>query len=507
MAKSGKTKKSLGASKPNHRPPIVTIMGHVDHGKTSLLDYIRKTHVTDREAGGITQHIGAYQIDYQENRITFIDTPGHAAFNKMRSRGAQVTDIVILVVAASEGVKPQTVESINHIKAAGVPFIIALNKMDLPTADPVLVKSELVKYEVVVEEFGGQTPVVEVSAKTGKGVDQLLEMIQLIYDLSPVEADPNGSVSAVVIESSLNKHKGPIATVLVKQGTLTTGQSLFLDDQPVKIRSLLDSLGKPAKSAGPSTPVEVSGFKSVPPVGAMLLSEIVEKAAAVVEESPAKEPASELLSQYEQDLKALLEENEIEKPPHLNVIIKADVQGTLEAIKANIPDEVIVIDSSVGEISDSDVQMAASTDSIIIAFHTKVSKAMQSLAEVEKVTIKQYDIIYKLLEDIEKKILKLLEPTIDEEELGRAGIAQIFDMKGDRIAGCKMLSGEIKKTDLIHLIRDDKIISDIKIKSLKSAKVDVDKVRVGSECGIILQPQHTFQVGDQLAAYRVKSDE
>jgi translation initiation factor IF-2 len=500
-------KKTTETIKTASRPPIVTIMGHVDHGKTSLLDYIRKSHVQAKEAGGITQHIGAYQVVFRDSLITFIDTPGHAAFNKMRSQGAKVTDIVVLVIAATESVKPQTVESLNHIKNAGVPFIVALNKMDLPTADPLLVKSELAKYDCLVEEFGGQTPVVEVSAKTGKGVPELLEMIQLMYELNPSPLVEDGVIEAVIIESSMNKHKGPIATVLVKQGTLTAGQSVYLGKENVKIRSLIDSLGKNTKVAPPGAPVEMAGFKTVPPVGATLRSTAEEPAEVVIEEKTVVEKTDTSLSRYEEDLKNLLEEKEVEKPPSINVILKADVQGTLQAIRANLPDEVIVVDASVGEVTDSDILMASSTKSTLIAFNTKVSPSSISLAQSEGIKVKSYTVIYKLLEDIEKIILKLLEPTIDEEVLGTAEIIKVFDMKGDRIAGCKVSMGEIKKTDLVHLMRNEKIVTDVKVKSLKLEKTDVDKVKVGSECGIIIQPQHSFQIGDQIMAYKMKSEE
>ena len=507
MSKTKKSSKESVAPKVNARPPIVTIMGHVDHGKTSLLDYIRKTHVQIKEAGGITQHIGAYQITYQNHLITFIDTPGHAAFNQMRSRGAKVTDIVVLVIAATEGVKPQTIESINHIKSAGVACIIAINKMDMPGADPMLVKSELAKYDILVEEFGGQTPVIEVSAKTGQGVDGLLEMIKLVGDLNPVDANPTAPVEAVIIESSLSIHKGPIATVIVKNGTLSLGDYLYVGEDQVKIRSLMDNQGKPVKSAGPSTPVEIAGFKSVPPVGSTIGPQpITPVAESAPELAPPQtgEPTNTTLSKYEAELQALLEEKDVAAPPHINIILKTDVVGTLEAIKSSLPDEVIIIDSGIGDVNDSDIRMASSTKSVVIAFNVKVGSVTQ--AQMENVKIKHYTVIYKLLEDIEKIILKLLEPTIDEEALGEATISQIFEMKGDRIAGCKVTMGEIKKTDLIHLIRDAKIIADVKISSLKTAKSDIEKIKVGSECGIVLKPQTTFQIGDSLQAYRVKVD-
>lgn len=502
MAKKKTKKKKVEL---NNRAPIVTIMGHVDHGKTSLLDFIRKSHIQVKEAGGITQHIGAYQISHKSSNITFIDTPGHAAFNKMRSRGAEVTDIIVLVIAATEGVKPQTVESITHIKNAGVPFIVALNKMDLPTADPVLAKSELAKYEITVEEFGGDVPVVEVSAKTGKGVDQLLEMIQLVYDLEPKPFNDKGPLEAIIIESSLDKYQGPTATALIKSGTISVGQQLFIEEDEFKIRSLTNSQGERVKTAVPSDPVKITGFNSTPPVGARITVESKEPK-LTVEEEKAPTVKTDEASQYEEDLKALLEEKEIETPPTVNIILKADVEGTLEAIKANLPDEVIIINSSTGQVNDSDIDLASSTNSTILAFSTEVPKLIKRLAGEEGVVIKEYKIIYKLLEDIEKIILKLLEPTIDEDELGVADILKVFEMKGDRIAGCKVLSGLIKKSDLIHLMREDKIISDVKIKSLKQAKEDVDKIKAKTECGIVLSPQHTFRVGDKLIAYKVKSD-
>ncbi len=466
------------------RSPVVTIMGHVDHGKTTLLDTIRKTKVAAGETGGITQHIGAYQLEHKGKKITFIDTPGHAAFSSMRSRGANVTDIVILVVAATEGVKPQTVESIQHIKKAGVSYIVALTKMDLPDANIEMVKAQLTEHEVFVEGYGGDIVAVPVSAKSGEGVDKLLEMITLVSEMQELTADPDGELDAVVIESNRDPGKGAIATVLVRNGTLSQSQTIFADAVECKVRALFNERGEKLKEAGPSTPVEVIGWSEVPSVGAHV-STIKSIEAPVIKELPV---STELM--------------ELDKPK-LKLILKSDVAGTLEAIEQSLGDDVILISKGVGNISDSDVLLADATKSKIVGFRVKVSGSIQKQAEAMGVKIKIYDIIYDLLESLQKQILKIIEPTIDEQILGTAEVIAIFDMKGERVAGCKIKSGEISKNQLYHLKRADVIIADPKLKSLKRGKEDLETAKEGTECGMVFRHFSDISIGDVIVSYKI----
>lgn len=479
------------------RPPVVTIMGHVDHGKTTLLDKIRATRVAQSEQGGITQHIGAYQATINNQAITFIDTPGHAAFTKMRARGAQVTDIVILVVAANDGVKPQTVESINHIKQAAVPFIVAINKMDTEGASPEKVKSELAEHEVFCEGYGGQVPAVEVSGKTGKGLDQLLSMILLVAEMEELKADPEGDAEAVIIESNLDKHKGAIATVIVKNGTLKPGQTVYEQSTPVRIRSLLDQFGKPRIQVTPGEPCVILGFKNVPPVGATLKSHSFAITPAS-EPQPVQKP-EELEESTEDETK----EAEAEKP-HYNLLLKADTAGTLEAIKNSIgQEEITLVGSGVGTITESDVMLALDTKAVIIGFAVTVSTEAQKLADTEGVRIKTFNIIYELLDYLEHKVLELLEPTIFEIELGAAKVLQVFDIRGVKIAGCTVESGKLTKGDLVHITRRNRQLKNTKIASLKQGKVDIKSAGAGKECGVVLDPPFDFRIGDMLKSYRL----
>ncbi len=471
-------------AKQSLRPPIVTIMGHVDHGKTTLLDAIRLSRITQGEAGGITQHIGAYQIDHQGHKITFIDTPGHAAFSKMRERGAQVTDIIILVVAGTEGIKPQTVESIKHIQAAGCPLIIAINKMDLPGFSADMVKAQLLEHQIFCEGYGGQVPAVNISAIRKEGIPELLDMIILVSELEDLKADEDASVEAVIIESSMDKHRGPIASVIVKNGTLKVGSEVFIGDESIKIRALFDDLGKSVKTAEPGKPVEIIGFKSVPTVGSTIMGTTGQHVDTIVK------PVIKI------------DDKEEEGKVNYNIILKADTQGTLEAIRASISPDITVLDASVGPVLESDVLLAQSTKAEIINFSVSVAGPAKKIAEIEKVTISSFAIIYKLLEYLEDKMLKLMEPTIDEIELGQAEVMAMFEMKGDKIAGCKITSGEIAKNHLLHLIRDGKIVNNPKIRSLKHGKEDIPFARVGAECGIVFSSYIDFRVGDVLKSYK-----
>lgn len=480
------------------RPPIITIMGHVDHGKTTLLDYLRKTNVQGKEAGGITQHIGAYQIEFQGKSLTFIDTPGHAAFNKMRQRGAQVTDLVILVVSAKDGVQPQTVESIEFIKESGVSYIVALNKMDLEGAKPDQVKAELAEHEVVVHDFGGEIDAVEISAKTGKGVDQLLENVTVLAELLELKADVQAPLEAVVIESTKDQYKGPIARVIVQQGSLKIRQELKLEETDGRVRSLIDERGKKLKKVQPGSPAEVLGLNDVPAVGSIIREAGVEY--PELKEVAADEESAEF-EWSDLDFDALMGEKE-----KLNLIVKTDVKGTLEAVTQAVDEEAIeIILAEAGPVSEGDIEMAEASNALIVVFSQKVPNKMLNLAKQLEVKIKQYDVIYHLLEDLEKHKERILNPRAAEKELGRAEILQIFEINGQQIAGVKVVTGEINKHDKVHLIRDEEIIQDVQISSLKHGKEDIETVKAKSEAGIQFKNKKLdFKEGDELMAYTIE---
>ena len=476
------------------RPPVVAILGHVDHGKTSLLDYIRKAKVAAGEAGGITQHIGAYQAEHNGQKITFIDTPGHAAFSKMRSRGAQVTDFVILVVAANDGVKPQTIESIEHIKKSGVPFIVAINKIDLPDVYPDVTKGQLAEHGVLVTGFGGDTEVVEVSAKTGKGIDNLLETILLMAEVENIQADPNLPMSAVVIEAVRDPKIGPVVTMLVREGTLRERDEVYSSTSSGKVKRMTDAAGQTLKEVSPGMPAEILGFTSVPMVGETVGTTPIEISATIDQEPTLELPPV--------DMATLLGEGS----PKLNIILKSDTVGTLQAIEQSFSEEINLIFKGVGAITENDVLLAETSGAQLIGFAVQIPKSVQKLADEHGVRVRVYKIIYELLENLQKQVLKLIEPTIDEEVTGEAVIKQIFEMKGEKIAGCKVKKGEIKKTDLIHIKRDDQIIGDPKIKSIKTGKEEVEIRKTGDEGGIVFTRYSNFQVGDSIVAYQKLDD-
>lgn len=485
------------------RPPIITIMGHVDHGKTTLLDYIRSANVTAGEAGGITQHIGAYSIEHKGQPITFIDTPGHAAFNKMRERGAQITDIVVLVVAANDGVKPQTIESIRHIKTAGVPVVVAINKSDLPDINFDIAKAGLAEHGLVVTEYGGDIEAVPLSAKTGKGVDKLLETISVMAELLELTADPSAPLEAVVIEAAKDSKSGITASVIVKSGTLSLRQDIYTDSTSGRVKRLTDALVADISVVKPGFAAEITGFKEVPVVGSTVREAGAEYPKAEPEEVEAvaaPNPWGDI------DFSQLIAD---EEKVRLNLIIKADVEGTLEAILQNIDeDSTKLVSSGIGEVTEADVEFARASDALIISFHTPVAKKIKRIAKENKVKIKSYDIIYKLIEDLQKQMLKLLEPTIDEVVLGEAEILQIFEMRGERIAGCKVLSGEIKKNNFFHLKRNDVIITDPTPKNMMQGKEDITSVKAKAEFGITFRNKKLdFQVGDVLVAYTVLDED
>jgi len=458
------------------RPPIVVVLGHVDHGKTSLLSKLKQQDLTTKEFGGISQHVNAYDI----SGITFIDTPGHAAFSQMRSRGAKVADLAVLVVAADEGVKPQTLESLKHLQATQTPFLVAINKIDLPNANLALVKAKLAENNILVEGFGGDIVAVPVSAKTGQGLDQLLEMINLLVQMQTLEGGPNGPLAGVVIESGMDPHRGILATVLLRSGQLIAGQELWANDQRAKVKALLAGNGQPILKITAGQAGQVLGFGDVPPVG----SWVGEKASTT--------PAA-----------AANTENPPRRQAKLKVVLKADVAGTLEAILNSLPDEVVVIQADTGLINGSDIELAKTTGAMVIGFNVRLSTKVQKLAEMEAVTVKTYQIIYDLLEDIEKKVLKLMEPTIDETVLGEAEILAEFTINGERIAGSRVTKGRINQKDRLHLRRGEKILGNCRIKSLKIGKVNVEEAKTGDEFGAILSPNLDFVIGDMLRSYQL----
>lgn len=486
-------------------------MGHVDHGKTTLLDYIRKTKVQEAESGGITQHIGAYSIDYKNNKLTFIDTPGHAAFNKMRERGAQVTDIVVLVVAANDGVKPQTIESINHIKKSKVPVIVAVNKIDLKDVYPDMAKGQLAEHGIKVQGMGGDVDAIEISAKTGKGVDKLLDVIITTAELLELKADPAAPLKAVVIESRKDKGRGPVASVIVQEGGLKVRQNIIADAAESRVRSLLDENNRQLKEVGPGMVAEIVGLAVVPSVGSVITEANREY------ESAEADPTS----LADGEIRGAGEDGEIDPfadldfdaafegpKPKLKLIIKADVEGTLEAIKQNLDeDSTQLIDSGVGMITLSDVEMAEATGATILAFRTKIEKSAQNQAKSVGVKIKSYEIIYKLIEDLQKQMLKLMDATIDEVVLGEAEILQIFEMKGKKIAGCRVKTGELKKNDKYHLKRGSEIIADPTPAAMMHGKEDISSVKAKNEFGMSFKNKKLdFQVGDKLIAYKIEDE-
>ena len=492
------------------RPPVVCVMGHVDHGKTSLLDAIRKTNVTSKEAGGITQAIGAYMVEINGRKITFLDTPGHEAFTDMRMRGAQATDIAILVVAADDGVMPQTVEAINHAKAAGVEIVVAINKIDKPGANIDKVKQELTEYGLVDESWGGSTTMVPISAKKGDGIEELLEMVLLEADVLELKADPNRNARGLVIEAKLDKGRGPVATVLVQKGTLHVGDTVAAGASYGKIRAMIDDKGKRVKTATPSTPVEILGLSDVPNAGEIFVATDSEKDARSFAETFIAEEKKRLLKETKgkvslDDIFEQIKEGELKE---LNIIVKGDVQGSVEAVKTSLlklsNDEVVVkiIHSAAGNINESDVTLASASGAIIIGFNVKVDATAKSTAETEKVDIRLYDVIYKAIEDVEAAMKGMLAPTFEERILGHAVVRQTFKASAiGTIAGCFVLDGKIVRGCKCRITRDGEQIFDGPLSSLKRFKDDVKEVRDGYECGLVFDGWSDLAEDDQIEAY------
>jgi translation initiation factor IF-2 len=494
------------------RPPVVVVMGHVDHGKTSLLDRIRKTDVARREKGGITQHIGASQVELESGKkITFLDTPGHEAFTSLRARGAKVADIAVLVVAADDGVMPQTVEAINHAKDAGIPIIVAVNKIDLPQANPDKVLRELSEHGLIPEDWGGDTPVVKVSAKTGEGIDELLEMITLVAELEELKANPKGKTKAVIIETKLDPKRGPVATAIVQNGTLKVGDIFVAGATHGRVRAMIDDKGRRLREAPPGTPVEILGFEELPEPGDILIVVPDEKTAKTLAEQRKRQKEQEKLKGTALRLEEIYEKIQSGELKELKIILKADTVGSIEALKKALEElstdkvKVSIIHSGVGAISESDIMLAKASGAIIIGFNTRPNPAARKLLEEEKVDVRTYGVIYDAVEDVKKALEGLLEPEKVEEVIGQAEVRATFKIKKvGTVAGCYVLDGKLVRGAKARLIREGVVIYDGEIEGLKRFKEDVKEVPKGYECGVKLKDFNDIKVGDIIECYEVK---
>jgi len=498
------------AEKLVHRPPVVTIMGHVDHGKTKLLDAIRKTRVAEGEAGGITQHIGAYQVDVHNKKVTFLDTPGHEAFTALRARGAKVTDIAVLVVAADDGVKPQTVEAIDHAKAAGVPFVVAINKIDKPDANPDRVKQQLAKLELVPEDWGGKTVMVHTSAKEGKGINELLEMILLVAEMQELKADPDGTTVGVVIESRLDKGKGPVADVLIKNGTLRVGDIFNLGFTYGKVRALFADTGARLKEAGPSTPVEVLGCTEVPNAGDTLHVVPSEKEARKMAEER-KEVQSKALRGKVLSLEDFSKHIKKGEKKVLNLVIKADVQGSIDAIVQSLQNLAVgnvavnIIHQAAGPVTESDIMLAEASAAVVVSFTSGFEGNAEAVSQQEGVEVRRYDIIYKLVDDVKLAMEGMLEPEYEEVAVGHAEVRNLFKFsKVGVIAGCFVTDGKLVRGSRMRIFRDKDKVYEGKLESLKRFKEDVRSVEQNYECGVAIPGYTDFKVGDRIETYEIR---
>ena len=512
--KEGYGEEAVDPAKLVTRSPVVTVMGHVDHGKTSILDRIRKTNVTAGEAGGITQHIGAYQVSFGKSSITFLDTPGHAAFTAMRARGAEVTDIAVLVVAADDGIMPQTVEAINHAKAANVPIIVAVNKIDKPEANIERVKTQLTDNGLLPEEWGGDAIICPVSAKTGEGIDNLLASINLVAEMKELKADPTRKAKGVVIEAKLDQSKGPIATILVQNGTLRVADSVIVGTVTGKIRAMVDDKGRRVASAGPSTPVSVMGLDEVPNAGDILFAAPEEKLLKLVaEERKNKERENMIKSAGKVTLDDVFNRIAEGEVKGLNLIVKADVQGSVEAVKQSLEKlsneevKVNVIHAAVGAIKESDIMLAESSNAIIIGFNVRPDANARQIAERSGVDVKLYRVIYEAIEDVEKALKGMLAPKFTEVYLGKAEVREVFKISGvGQVAGCYVTEGKILRSGKLRIYRDDVMICEGNVLQLKRFKDDVKEVAQGYECGISIEKFNDIKVGDFIESYQVEEN-
>ena len=499
---------------PKSRPAVITVMGHVDHGKTTLLDFIRKTKVVDGEAGGITQHIGAYEVETSKGKLTFIDTPGHAAFSSMRARGANTTDIVVLVVAANDGIKPQTEEAINHAKAAGVSIVVAINKIDLDGADPEKVKGDLAAKDLTPDDWGGNTQMVPVSALKGDGVDELLERIALEAEILELKAHYEGAAQGVVIESQLDKFRGSVSTFLIQNGTLKVGDLVVSGNSMGKIKSIVNSDGDKIKQAGPSAAIEVLGLNSVPTAGDQF--QVVKndkQAREIAEYRSTKEKEKKLLKQKDESVGDLFETLGQEAKKVLNVIIKTDVGGTCEAIIAALHDlgnekaKVKIVSSGVGGISESDANLAVAVESIILGFNVRADNAAKKIIEDEVIPLSYHSIIYELLDDVKARMSGMLDPIIREEIVGTAEVLEVFNSpKFGQVAGCNVIEGNVLRNKPVRVLRDDIVIFEGELNSLRRFKEDVNEVKNGNECGMGIKNYKDIKAGDKIEVFDRKEE-
>jgi translation initiation factor IF-2 len=500
--------------KPKTRPAVITVMGHVDHGKTTLLDFIRKTKVVDGEAGGITQHIGAYEVETSKGKLTFIDTPGHAAFSSMRARGANTTDIVVLVVAANDGIKPQTEEAINHAKAADVSIVVAINKIDLDGADPDKVKGDLAALDLTPDDWGGNTQMVPVSAIKGDGIEDLLERIALEAEILELKANYEGAAQGVVIESELDKFKGSVSTFLIQNGTLKVGDLVVSGNAMGKIKSIVNSDGNKIKQAGPSAAVEVLGLNSVPTAGDQFQVVKNDKQAREISEyRTSKEKEKKLLKQKDESVGDLFETLGQETKKVLNVIVKTDVGGTCEAVVAALHDlgndkaKVKLVSSGVGGISESDANLAVAVESIILGFNVRADNAAKKIIEEENIPLSYHSIIYELLDDVKARMSGLLDPIIKEEILGTSEVLEVFNSpKFGQVAGCNVIEGNVLRNKPVRVLRDDIVIFEGELNSLRRFKEDVNEVKNGNECGMGIKNYKDIKPGDKIEVFDRKEE-
>jgi len=519
LAETSEAGSALSASKQNPedlekmspRPPVVTILGHVDHGKTSLLDTIRRTQVADREVGGITQHIGAYQVEFQGQPITFLDTPGHEAFTSIRARGARVTDIAVLVVAADDGLMPQTLEAINHAKAAQVPIVVAINKMDLPGADPERVKRQLSERELLVEDWGGDVVSVELSAKTGDGVGDLLENLLVVAEVAELGANLDKPGAGVVIEAKLDRKRGPTATVLVQDGGLHVGDYIVAGSTWGRIKAIADDQGRPVKSVFPGSPGEVLGFSAVPEAGDLFSTFPSEKAARAAVGEREKLHAAQQNQTRALTLDEVVKQVNAGDIKELNLVLKADVQGSVEAVEQALEGlvstdaKVRVLHSGCGTITESDVMLASASEAVVIAFTVGTEPSAERLADRIGVEIRRYNIIYQLTDDIEQTLTGMLKPVFTDVTLGRAEIREVFpSRRGVQIAGCRVTEGRVTRGATVRVLRNGEEVYETTIASLRHFRDEVNEMTTGTECGVLLQGFNDFQQGDILESHRLE---
>jgi translation initiation factor IF-2 len=492
------------------RPPAVTVMGHVDHGKTSILDAIRETNITDREAGGITQHIGAYQVEVKGQKITFIDTPGHEAFTAMRARGATVTDIAVLVVAADDGVMPQTLEAIDHAKAAEVPTIVAINKIDLPDANPDRVKQQLTERGLVIEEWGGDVIAVSVSAKTREGLQDLLEHILLVAEISELKADPDRPAQGTIIEAELDPSRGPMATTIIQTGTLKVGNVVIAGDTWGRVKAMFDERGQRLQKAGPSTPTKIMGLSDIPRAGDIL--EVVADERAAREEMEAREREHATAAQRAATLESFSGDVAAGKARELNVVLKADVQGSEEAVQQALEGlsseraRVRVVHSGSGKISESDVMLARASQGIVIGFNVRTEPGAVRVADSEGVNIRHYNVIYQLIEDVERALTGIMEPITREVTDGHAEVRALFRVRGGRVAGCMVTDGLIRRNSQVRVKRGEEVVRTSRVSSLRRFQEDVREVQAGVECGVGVEGFGDFQEGDVIEAFHTETE-